>query len=87
MRLTTFIFIAVVMASCTADSSDANPAELEAAARAGREAGAFAASLPPNTMAQQEAILDIRAKETKIREAGFPSCADTFAVEAAKMLF
>lgn len=68
------------------DGCEATPGELEAAAEAGRQAGQHATSLPENSMAQQEAVLDIRARETMLREGGYPSCADTFAVEAAKEL-
>ena len=48
--------------------------------------GEEAAALPENSMAQQNAVLAIRARETAIRDAGYPSCADTFAIEAAKKL-
>ena len=33
-----------------------------------------------------DATPDANARETAIRDAGYPSCADTFAIEAAKKL-
>ncbi len=74
------------MTSCGDATPDANDAELEAAAAAGRALGERAAALPENSMEQQNAVLDIRARETAIRDAGYPSCADTFAIEASKKL-
>lgn len=84
MKLITLLFITIALTACADSHPDANDAELEAAASKGREMGAEAATLTPNSMEQQAAILEIRSRESAIREAGFPSCADTFAIEAEK---
>lgn len=84
MKLIALLFIILSLSCCTDPHPDSNEAELEAAASRGREMGASAAALPHNSMEQQAAILEIRSKESAIREAGFPSCADTFAIEAEK---
>ena len=86
MKLIELFFITIALASCSDPHPDSNDAELEAAAAKGREMGAAAAAMPLNSMEQQGAILEIRSRESAIREAGFPSCADTFAVEAEKEL-
>ena len=86
MRKIIVLFMLAAMTGCKDVTPDANDAELEAAAEAGRQMGTEAASLPDGTMDKQRAILEIRAKETAIRDAGYPSCADTFAIEAAKKL-
>lgn len=86
MRFLFTIIACACLVACGDATPDANDAELEAAAAAGRDMGENAASLPENSMAQQNAVLAIRARETAIRDAGYPSCADTFAIEAAKKL-
>ncbi len=86
MKHLALIFILLLIASCKDAHPDSNNAELEAAAAKGREMGAAAAALPHNSMEQQAAILEIRSRESAIRDAGYPSCADTFAIEAEKEL-
>ncbi len=86
MKYAIIILAAMATASCGDATPDANDTELEVAAAAGRAIGEHAAALPENSMEQQNAVLDIRARETAIRDAGYPSCADTFAIEAAKKL-
>lgn len=86
MKLILLFFLIITLSSCKDSHPDSNNAELEAAASKGREMGAAAAALPHNSMDQQAAILEIRSRESAIREAGFPSCADTFAIEAEKEL-
>ena len=63
-----------------------NQAELAAAAKAGHDAGVAVANTRENTMAREKAILDIRARETAIRRAGFEAAADTFAAAAQTAL-
>lgn len=86
MRLIILFFLVISLTGCKDSHPDSNNAELEAAASKGREMGAAAAALPDNSMAQQAAILEIRSRESAIRDAGYPSCADTFAIEAEKEL-
>ena len=86
MKYSFLVAICLIACACSDSTPDANDAELEAAAEAGRNMGERAAALPENSMEQQSAILEIRARESAIRNAGYPSCADTFAVEAAKTL-
>ena len=62
----------MAMASCGDATPDANDTELEVAAAAGRAMGEHAAALPENSMEQQNAVLDIRARETAIRDASCP---------------
>ena len=64
------------------DGADSTPEEIEAAAYAGARAGAAVSSTVDGTMAREGAILEIRARETAIRRAGFTMAADTFAASA-----
>lgn len=66
--------------------SDTNAAGLQAATRAGEEAASAVSAMPLGSMARENAVLDIRARETAIREAGFPTAADTFAASAHRRL-
>ena len=63
MKYAIIILAAMAMASCGDATPDANDTELEVAAAAGRAMGEHAAALPENSMEQQNAVLDIRARE------------------------
>lgn len=76
----------LIMLSCSAGAPDANEAELRVATAAGRDAAEKALEFPEGTMEREGAIIRIRARETAIRDAGFPSCADSFAVAAERVL-
>lgn len=65
---------------------ECNPAELAAARRSGDAAAAAVAVTRPGSMERQYAIMAIRARETEIRSAGFPSAADAFAAAAEQRL-
>ena len=68
-------------------ASECNPTELHLAAESGRKAAAaVSATTEPGSMARENAILNIRARETKLRRAGFPTAADSFAVAAERQL-
>lgn len=67
-------------------ASECNPAELAAASAAGTEAASGVALTRPGSMERQNAILAIRARETEIRHAGFPTAADSFAAAAERRL-
>lgn len=75
-----------MLLSCADGAPDANEAELRAAAEAGRRAAAEALEFPEGSMQREGAIIRIRARETELRDAGFPSCADSFAVAAGRVL-
>ncbi len=62
-----------------ADICDSNPAEVRAAAAAGEREGARVVHYPAGSMARENAILEIRARESEIRSAGFGAAADAFA--------
>ncbi len=84
MKYILLTILLLLSASCSDVHRDSNDAELEFAAEAGRKSGSAAAKLPEGSMEQQKALLEIRSRESAIREAGYPSSADTFAIEADK---
>lgn len=63
-----------------------NQAELLAARESGRRAAEAVAQTQPGSMAREKAILDIRAREYRIRTAGFDAAADAFATAAEEQL-
>lgn len=73
---------AVVAAGCTSDTGNATAAEIDAAREAGTRHGQAAAALPAQTMQREKAIFEIRARETRLRNAGFDECADAY-IDAA----
>lgn len=76
------IIAGVLTCACGTDTGNATPAELEAAREAGTRHGEAAAALPSQTMEREKAIFEIRARETRLRNAGFDDCADAY-IEAA----
>lgn len=70
-----------------APQSECNALELHTAAESGRDAAAAVAlTTRAGSMEREKAILDIRAREYRIRTAGFPTAADSFAAAAAARL-
>lgn len=65
---------------------DTNTAGLRAAAEAGEQAAAAVALTADGSMARENAVIAIRARETAIRDAGFPTAADTFVASAHRRL-
>lgn len=65
------------------DQSDSTPEEIELAKKSGRDAGLAISRTEEGSMAREEAILAIRARESAIRDAGFTMAADSFAAAAA----
>jgi len=76
LRLIYTILLATLI-SC-GNGSDATSNELKASEAAGRRDAEAALALPENTMERENAILKIRARETRMRDAGFESCADAY---------
>lgn len=70
----------------SAPVSECNPAELRAASLSGDSIASRVRSLAPGSMQREDAILAIRARETELRTAGFPSAADSFAAAAERRL-
>lgn len=77
----------LLLSSCGAEEhADSTDAELDAAEAAGRRDALHVLRLPSGTMAREEAIFAIRARETELRDAAHPSCADIYARTAEKIL-
>lgn len=78
----------ILLLACTAcsGSSDATEAELEAATAAGRRHAEKALSYPAESMERERAVFGIRARETRLRDAGFEACADAYIESAAETL-
>ncbi|MDE6157433.1 MAG: hypothetical protein K2F78_04725 [Muribaculaceae bacterium] len=70
----------------SAPASECNPAELAAASQRGEQLAAKIAFTAAGSMERQRAIMSIRAMETEIRRAGFPTAADSFAAAAERRL-
>lgn len=88
MRITRLLLISslATLASCSENSGDATVAELKAAREAGRKQAQIVVNLPENSMEREKAIFQIRARETRLRDAGFESCADAYIEAAAEVL-
>ena len=87
MKKLVLIFALFSMVSCSQPiAPDANEAEIDAAKQAGVKMAQEALSKQEGSMEQENAILKIRARESELRNAGFPSCADSFAVSAERTL-
>lgn len=65
---------------------EGNPADITAVKEVAHRMSVAADSLPHGSMEHIGAILDIRARETQIRQAGFSAAADSFAAEACRTL-
>ncbi len=70
----------------TDDARDCTDEEIALAAEAGRKAAQTVSALPEGSMQREGAILHLRARETDIRRAGYPSAADAFARAAGDVL-
>lgn len=79
-------FILILTACGTEEHADSTEAELDAAEAAGRRDALRALEAPQGTMAREEAFFAIRARETELRDAAHPSCADAYARAAEKVL-
>ena len=71
---------AAMLSACS--SGDATEKELNASRDAGRRQAEAALTYPKESMAREKAIFEIRARETRLRDAGFEECADAY-IEAA----
>ncbi|MCH5220844.1 MAG: hypothetical protein J1F05_00725 [Muribaculaceae bacterium] len=78
-----FVLIRSVSAN---DVRQCNEAEMAAAAESGKTAGEKVLETAPGSMQREEAIFEIRARETEIRAAGFPTAADAFAAAAEEVM-
>lgn len=81
-------FALLLATGCGTESHpDSTDAEIEASILAGHRDAERALTLPENTMAREAAILDMRSRETRLRDAGRPSCADAYAEAVESVLF
>ncbi|MCM1067345.1 MAG: hypothetical protein NC418_07225 [Muribaculaceae bacterium] len=69
-----------------ASTVECNAAELHAATLSGEAAAAAVIDFPAGSMQREDAILAIRARESELRTAGFPTAADSFAAAAERRL-
>lgn len=86
------VAVAVTMAaagmqSCGKDTDGTSSQTLEFAADCGRRDATLALKAEEGTMAREKAILEIRATETAMRDAGYERCADSYAHAAEETLF
>jgi len=65
-------------------ASDSTDEDIEAAIIAGTDAGNAVVEAKANSMERERAVFDIRARESQLRKAGFPSAADAYADAAEK---
>lgn len=84
--LTLLFGLIIAGASSCSNGSDATDAELKLTREAARRHATEALSFPENNMEREKAILAIRARETRLRDAGFEACADAYINEAAETL-
>lgn len=73
-----------ILVSCS--GSEATEAELNAAAEAGHRDALKAVYSRDKGMECERAILQIRARERKMRDAGFSDCADEYVLSAQTTL-
>lgn len=66
--------------------ADSTVEDIEAAIMAGTDAGNAVVAAKSNSMERERAIFDIRARESQLRNAGFPSAADAYADAAEKVM-
>lgn len=84
---TSIALASLLLCSCGAEEhADSTDAELDAAEAAGRRDALRALQAPQGSMAREEAFFAIRARETELRDAAHPSCADVYARTAEKIL-
>lgn len=87
MKISKLLPIAVLVAAAScSNGSDATDAELKVSHEAGRRHAEAALRLPENSMEREKAVLAIRARETRLRDAGFESCADAYIESAARTM-
>ncbi|MDE6135767.1 MAG: hypothetical protein K2F79_09365, partial [Muribaculaceae bacterium] len=65
--------------------SDSTASEIEASAEAGRRHALLVLQTHPGSMEREKSILEIRVRESALRDAAHPSCADAYAAAAAKV--
>lgn len=79
--------IVLLTAGCRYDNGhDCTADEIEFAEQCGIEDAVKAVAIPVADMAHEDAILNIRAKEEELRQAGFNSAADAYADAAERTL-
>ena len=80
------ILLLIIGRTSAEEARDSSDADIAAASARGREDALQAASMPAGSMQREGAILEIRARETSIRDAGFPTAADSYAAAADSIL-
>ncbi len=83
MKKISFLILLLLAMSC---GSRDNRHDVNAAAAAGRKAAEKVIAYPEGSAEREGAIIGLRAKETEIRQAGFPEAADSFAAAAERVL-
>lgn len=68
------------------DARDCTDDEIALATQSGRDAASKVVQLPAGSMQREGAILHLRARETELIEAGYPSAAEAFAAGAEEIL-
>lgn len=80
------ICTALFLLPAEGQESDSTSEEIAAAVVAGTEAGDAVAATQPNSMERERAVLAIRARESQLRNAGFPTAAESYAGAAEKAM-
>lgn len=79
------ISLTAALSACS-NGTNATDAELELSRNAGSEHARKVLALPENSMEREKAIFAIRARETRLRDAGYEDCADAYIHAAAGVL-
>lgn len=85
MKKISFLVFLLLAMSC-GSRDNRHDVDAEAAADAGRKAAEKVIAYPEGSAEREGAIIGLRAKETEIRQAGFPESADSFAAAAERVL-
>lgn len=85
-RILLFQIIGFLAVSCS-NTHEATEAELSLTREQAQIQAQRAISHADGSMERERAIFEIRSIETKLRQAGFNECADTFASTAHRIIF
>lgn len=80
------IILSFLIVACGDGLPHATVAELEASTNSGYRDAINVCQTKANSMERERAILSIRARETKLRQAGYFECADAYVSAAEKVL-
>lgn len=80
------IVLLILLCSCARNDDGTTQADIEAARSAGARDAMAAAATDSLSYGRDSALMEMRARESQLREAGFPCAADAYAQSAAQTL-